>query len=151
MKVFEVPAVVSVTSPLTLLFLLFLPSEPERPPVLSVSQDWVPILDKVFGQKWCSDVWDVKELGGGGGSGRGLGEGVARVEPVSAPPLTLEPSPSSPQQDPRWTPLEDMEVFSPDEDEAAGSQRRSAVGPPPGAPVSPSGEAAVSWSQVTLS
>uniref|UniRef100_A0A3Q0QV59 C2H2-type domain-containing protein n=1 Tax=Amphilophus citrinellus TaxID=61819 RepID=A0A3Q0QV59_AMPCI len=55
--------------------------EPERPPVLSVSQDWVPILDKVFGQKWCSDVWDVKELGGGGGgggSGRGLGEGVAR-------------------------------------------------------------------------
>uniref|UniRef100_A0A3Q4N474 Si:dkeyp-113d7.10 n=1 Tax=Neolamprologus brichardi TaxID=32507 RepID=A0A3Q4N474_NEOBR len=28
---------------------------------LSVSQDWVPILDKVFGQKWCSDVWNVKE------------------------------------------------------------------------------------------
>ncbi|XP_030591249.1 uncharacterized protein LOC115784241 [Archocentrus centrarchus] len=118
--------------------------EPERPPVLSVSQDWVPILDKVFGQKWCSDVWDVKELGGaggGGGSGRGLGEGVARIEPVSTPAVTLEPSPSSPQQDPRWTPLEDMEVFSPDEDEATGSQRSNAAatGPPPGAPLSPTG------------
>uniref|UniRef100_A0A669EFU0 Uncharacterized LOC102078119 n=2 Tax=Oreochromis TaxID=8139 RepID=A0A669EFU0_ORENI len=74
---------------------------PERPPVLSVSQDWVPILDKVFGQKWCSDVWDVKE------------------------------------QDPRWTPLEDMEVFSPDEDEAAGSLISAAVRPPPGPPPGP--------------
>uniref|UniRef100_A0A8C5B1L3 C2H2-type domain-containing protein n=1 Tax=Gadus morhua TaxID=8049 RepID=A0A8C5B1L3_GADMO len=24
--------------------------------------DWVPILDKVFGQKWCSDIWQVKEV-----------------------------------------------------------------------------------------
>ncbi|KAE8282680.1 hypothetical protein D5F01_LYC18068 [Larimichthys crocea] len=108
--------------------------DPERPPVLSVSQDWVPILDKVFGQKWCSDVWQIKEIeGGGGGGGRGLGEGGAQqVQPVPPPPLTLEPSPSSPQQDPRWTPLEDMEVFSPDE-EAADSQRSTtSPGPPPG-------------------
>uniref|UniRef100_A0A3B5BFD1 C2H2-type domain-containing protein n=1 Tax=Stegastes partitus TaxID=144197 RepID=A0A3B5BFD1_9TELE len=98
----------------------------ERPPVLSVSQDWVPILDKVFGQKWCSDVWQIKELGGGDG-GRGLGEGGAQhTERLSAPSVTLEPSPSSPQQDPRWTPLEDMEVFSPDEEDAQRSRCSSA-------------------------
>uniref|UniRef100_A0A3P9B5Q8 Uncharacterized LOC101469303 n=1 Tax=Maylandia zebra TaxID=106582 RepID=A0A3P9B5Q8_9CICH len=103
---------------------------------VTVILDWVPILDKVFGQKWCSDVWNVKEVGGGGGggSGRGLGESVTHIVPAPTPAVTLEPSPSSPQQDPRWTPLEDMEVFSPDEDEAAGvpclspchSQRSSA-------------------------
>ncbi|XP_040918345.1 uncharacterized protein si:dkeyp-113d7.10 isoform X2 [Toxotes jaculatrix] len=118
----------------------------ERPPVLSVSQDWVPILDKVFGQKWCSDVWQIKELSGGGGGeggGRGLNEGGAeQVEPLPAPSVTLEPSPSSPQQDPRWTPLEDMEVFSPDDDAAEG-QRSSGGGantrPSPGPPLSPTG------------
>uniref|UniRef100_A0A8D3C9E0 C2H2-type domain-containing protein n=1 Tax=Scophthalmus maximus TaxID=52904 RepID=A0A8D3C9E0_SCOMX len=77
--------------------------ERRRPPVLSVSQDWFPILDKVFGQKWCSDVWQIKELAeGGGGGGRGLIEGGAvQVEPRPFPSLTLEPAPSSPQQDPR--------------------------------------------------
>ncbi|XP_071320820.1 uncharacterized protein [Trachinotus anak] len=118
--------------------------DPQRPPVLSVSQDWVPILDKVFGQKWCSDVWQIKELAvEGGGGGRGLGEGGAeQVEPLSAPSVTLEPSPSSPQQDPRWTPLEDMEVFSPDDD-AADGQRSTGGGattrPSPGPPCSPTG------------
>uniref|UniRef100_A0A3Q3X422 C2H2-type domain-containing protein n=1 Tax=Mola mola TaxID=94237 RepID=A0A3Q3X422_MOLML len=73
-----------------------------RPPILSVSQDWVPILDKVFAPKWCNDI---RQMEGVGDSGRGPGEG-------RAPPLTLEPSPSSPQQDPRWTPLEDMEVWT---------------------------------------
>lgn len=129
------------------------PQVPERPPVLSVSQDWVPILDKVFGQKWCSDVWDVKEVGGGGGggSGRGLGESVTHIVPAPTPAVTLEPSPSSPQQDPRWTPLEDMEVFSPDEDEAAGSLISAAVrpppGPPPGPPLSPTCEAPTVYPQ----
>uniref|UniRef100_A0A3Q1EAI7 Uncharacterized LOC110970892 n=1 Tax=Acanthochromis polyacanthus TaxID=80966 RepID=A0A3Q1EAI7_9TELE len=99
--------------------------DPARPPVLSVSQDWVPILDKVFGQKWCSDVWQIKELGGNDGR-RGLGEdGPQPAERLSAPSVTLEPSPSSPQQDPRWTPLEDMEVFSPDEDDAQRSETAS--------------------------
>ncbi|XP_072531827.1 uncharacterized protein [Salminus brasiliensis] len=37
-------------------------SEPDRQAVITVSQDWVPILDKVFGQKWCSDLWQIKEL-----------------------------------------------------------------------------------------
>ncbi|XP_074484683.1 uncharacterized protein LOC141763827 isoform X2 [Sebastes fasciatus] len=114
--------------------------DPERPPVLAVSQDWVPILDKVFGQKWCSDVWQIKELAGGGAGGvaggRSLVEGGAeQVAPLSAPAVTLEPSPSSPQQDPRWTPLEDMEVFSPDDDAADG--QRNTTGPPPGPGPSP--------------
>lgn len=83
-----------------------------------MSQDWVPILDKVFAPKWCNDI---RQMEGVGDSGRGPGEG-------RAPPLTLEPSPSSPQQDPRWTPLEDMEVFSPDDDPAE-SQRSTEGGP----------------------
>ncbi|XP_068458001.1 pinin [Clinocottus analis] len=120
----------------------------DRPPVLSVSQDWVPILDQVFGQKWCSDVWQIKELDGGGrggarrGGGRGLGEGAGPLPPSSE---TLEPSPSSPQQDPRWTPLEDMEVFSPDEEAADGQRKTTGPGPSPGPspvpgpPLSPTG------------
>ncbi|KAM8844127.1 uncharacterized protein AB9W97_022340 [Spinachia spinachia] len=110
--------------------------DPERPPVLSVSQDWVPILDKVFGQKWCSDVWQMKDLdrgrgGGEGGGGRGQGNGgTDQVAPLSTSSVTLEPSPSSPQQDPRWTPLEDMEVFSPDVEAAEGQRSISRPGPP---------------------
>ncbi|XP_024866627.1 zinc finger and BTB domain-containing protein 4, partial [Kryptolebias marmoratus] len=115
------------------------PSDPQRPPVLSVSQDWVPILDKVFGQKWCSDVWQVKEGGGGSGSGRGLGEGGGHhVDLVSAPSVILQPSPSSPQQDPRWTPLEDMEVFSPDNEDPAPAGAPPPPGPSPGPPPGPS-------------
>ncbi|XP_029913833.1 uncharacterized protein LOC115363695 [Myripristis murdjan] len=115
--------------------------DPDRPPVLSVSQDWVPILDKVFGQKWCSDVWQIKELGGGDGGGR---EGGARpAGALSAASLALEPSPTSPQQDPRWTPLEDMEVLSPDDDDNAEGQRRAGggagVGPAATQALSPTG------------
>ncbi|KAM7387617.1 hypothetical protein PAMA_009978 [Pampus argenteus] len=114
--------------------------DPDRPPVLSVSQDWVPILDKVFGQKWCSDVWQIKELGGGGCSGgRGLSEGgVQQVHAIHAPSVTLEPAPSSPQQDPRWTPLEDMEVFSPD-DEDGHKNAEGGARPSPRPPHSPTG------------
>nr|XP_019965886.1 PREDICTED: uncharacterized protein LOC109644865 [Paralichthys olivaceus] len=121
--------------------------DPERPPVISVSQDWFPILDKVFGQKWCSDVWQIKELAGAGRGGRGVSEGgVEQMEPPPAPSVTLEPSPSSPQQDPRWTPLEDMEVFSPDDDATDGqmSTRKgddtATTGPSPGPPPSPTGK-----------
>ena len=55
--------------------------------MISVAQDWVPILDKVFGQKWCSDLWQIKELASPGGAkmlagGAGLlrdaGDGVHR-------------------------------------------------------------------------
>ncbi|KAM9494019.1 uncharacterized protein Hap1MRO34_004034 isoform 1-T1 [Clarias gariepinus] len=31
------------------------------PAVISVSHDWVPVLDQVFGQKWCADIWLDKE------------------------------------------------------------------------------------------
>uniref|UniRef100_A0AAY4C848 Uncharacterized protein n=1 Tax=Denticeps clupeoides TaxID=299321 RepID=A0AAY4C848_9TELE len=37
-------------------------NEPDKQKVLNVTQDWVPIMDKVFGQKWCSDLWKIKEL-----------------------------------------------------------------------------------------
>lgn len=117
------------------------PADPEPPP--PPSQDWVPILDKVFGQKWCSDVWPVKGKGGDGcGDGRGLSEGGGcGVDLVSSTSVILQPSPSSPQQDPRWTPLEDMEVLSPDDEDAADSQAIPAATPPtPGPPPSPSGE-----------
>uniref|UniRef100_A0A087XQC5 C2H2-type domain-containing protein n=1 Tax=Poecilia formosa TaxID=48698 RepID=A0A087XQC5_POEFO len=69
-------------------------------------QDWVPILDKVFGQKWCSDVWPMKAQGGDGRRGDRPGPSGDLVSSTS---VILQPSPSSPQQDPRWTPLEDME------------------------------------------
>ncbi|XP_034448604.1 uncharacterized protein si:dkeyp-113d7.10 isoform X2 [Hippoglossus hippoglossus] len=119
-------------------------TDPERPSVISVSQDWFPILDKVFGQKWCSDVWQIKELAGAGRGGRSVSEGGAeQMEPPPAPSVTLEPSPSSPQQDPRWTPLEDMEVFSPDDDATDGqtSTRRgdNATTATTGPPRSPTG------------
>uniref|UniRef100_A0A8C6TCY8 C2H2-type domain-containing protein n=1 Tax=Neogobius melanostomus TaxID=47308 RepID=A0A8C6TCY8_9GOBI len=50
---------------------------------LAAPQDWVPILDKVFGQKWCGDMWSAERQEGGvstetGGSGRGS---------AAAPPL----------------------------------------------------------------
>lgn len=82
-----------------------------------MSQDWTPVLDKVFGQKWCNDIRDQDARGSGE---QGLDE-MGR-QPLSASPMTLEPAPSSPQQDPRWTPLEDMEVFSPDDGAPAGSE-----------------------------
>lgn len=77
-----------------------------------MSQDWTPVLDKVFGQRWRDDIREQDARGSGG---RGLCEGSGlQGQPVSSP-LALEPAPSSPQQDPRWTPLENMEVFSPDD------------------------------------
>ncbi|KAJ8404275.1 hypothetical protein AAFF_G00340480 [Aldrovandia affinis] len=51
------------------------PNVAEKQTVLSVAQDWVPILDKVFGQKWCSDLWQVKEMGSDM-SELGIGMGV---------------------------------------------------------------------------
>ncbi|KAG7252813.1 hypothetical protein CRUP_000780 [Coryphaenoides rupestris] len=56
-----------------------------------VSKTGSPILDKVFGQKLCSDVWRVREL-----------------------------------EDPRWTPLEEMEVLSPGDDGSVKGHDRAA-------------------------
>ncbi|MED6274558.1 hypothetical protein CHARACLAT_017693, partial [Characodon lateralis] len=116
---------------------------PERPPDPPASQDWVPILDKVFGQKWCSDVWPMKGEGGDSCDDRqGPSDGGGHhTDLVSSSSVILQPSPSSPQQDPRWTPLEDMEVFSPDDEDAADSKTAATATPPaPGPPLSPSGE-----------
>ncbi|XP_034046929.1 uncharacterized protein si:dkeyp-113d7.10 isoform X2 [Thalassophryne amazonica] len=89
------------------------------PAILSISQDWVPVLDKVFSQNWSRDVWQTKDLGVDSGGGRCHGAGGAEAsEQNSTPSVTLEPAPSSPQQDPRWTPLEDMEVLSSDDNSA---------------------------------
>ncbi|XP_071264254.1 uncharacterized protein [Salvelinus alpinus] len=92
-------------------------NDSDKQAVLTVAQDWVPILDKVFGQKWCSDLWQIKELASGkGGEERTGGSGLGIVG--SFPSLNalirenLEPSPTSPLQDPQWMPLEDMEVLS---------------------------------------
>ncbi|XP_019721928.1 uncharacterized protein LOC109513741 [Hippocampus comes] len=81
----------------------------------------------VFGHEWCGDIWKPKgSVGGGGASGRGSSEGPdPPLLPAMA--LTLE----SPRlQDPRWTPLEDMDVLCPDRDAAP------APAPPP---LTPSG------------
>lgn len=133
----------------------FAPTDPEPPAVPPPAQDWVPILDKVFGQKWCSAVWPIKAQGGDScrGDGPGPSEGGGHHDDlVSSTSVILQPSPSSPQQDPRWTPLEDMEVFSPDDDEAADGQSNAAAaattpGPTstPGPPLSPSGEHWTNW------
>ncbi|CAL8272707.1 unnamed protein product [Lota lota] len=105
--------------------------DPDRPAVLSMSHDWVPILDKVFGQKWCSDIWQVKELEMV--RGKAPGEGCPRsvAAPFNLVPVDMEPSPTLPQQDPRWTPLEDMEVLSPDDNKRGKGNDRA---------VSPAGE-----------
>ncbi|XP_061702379.1 uncharacterized protein si:dkeyp-113d7.10 isoform X2 [Syngnathoides biaculeatus] len=65
------------------------------------------------GHQWCADVWEVKGSPGGGGESE-------------APALSLG---SPPPPEPRWTPLEDMDVLSPDRD----------AGPPPASPLNPSG------------
>jgi len=99
-----------------------------------MSQDWVPILDKVFGQKLCSAVWQVNELevSGGKAPGEGLSWGPrSGGAPFDLVPVDMKLSPTSPQQDPRWTPLEEMEVLSPGDDGSVKGQDRAA---------SPSGE-----------
>lgn len=82
----------------------------EKPDVLSVAQDWVPILDKVFGQKWCSDLWQIKELVSTGNEEEEAGQGSGSTGLLSEE--DLKPSPSSPLQEPQWMPLEDMTVLS---------------------------------------
>ncbi|XP_049600353.1 zinc finger protein 394 isoform X2 [Syngnathus scovelli] len=79
-----------------------------------------------YGQEWSGDIWKGS-VGGGGTAERSSRESPT---PPPLPPhimeLTLE---SSPLQDPRWTPLEDMDVLGPDRNAA----------PPPVPPLSPSG------------
>ncbi|XP_057673693.1 uncharacterized protein si:dkeyp-113d7.10 [Corythoichthys intestinalis] len=79
--------------------------------------------EEAFRRKWSGDVWKP-ECGASGE--RRSSEGLLLPPPVMT--LTLDPL-----QDPRWTPLEEMDVLSSEHDAA----------PPPEPPLSPSGSVAV--------
>ncbi|XP_059411759.1 myoneurin [Carassius carassius] len=93
-------------------------NEPDKQTVIAVSQDWVPILDKVFGQKWCSDLWQIKEVTTSKEECTGLSSGTV-TDMDSLIRETLMPSCLATQrklelevgQQP-WLPLDDMEVDS---------------------------------------
>ncbi|XP_036421353.1 zinc finger protein with KRAB and SCAN domains 3 [Colossoma macropomum] len=92
-------------------------SESDRPAVITVSQDWVPILDKVFGQKWCSDLWQIKELSSSKEECPALGSGVTRdvdglvqESLAPAPQRNAEVTPDPPQ----WLQAHDTEVVTSD-------------------------------------
>ncbi|KAL6457706.1 hypothetical protein MHYP_G00346690 [Metynnis hypsauchen] len=90
-------------------------SESDRPAVITVSQDWVPILDKVFGQKWCSDLWQIKELSSSKeehpAQGSGVTpdvEGLIQESLAPAPQKNAEVTPDPPQ----WLQAHDTEVVT---------------------------------------
>ncbi|XP_066530940.1 uncharacterized protein si:dkeyp-113d7.10 isoform X2 [Hoplias malabaricus] len=102
-------------------------SEGDGPAVITVSQDWVPILDKVFGEKWCSDLWQIKGRSGKeecGGPGSGVSPGDVRESlspssqknadlpseipdwlqaPAEPPDWLQAPDPQDPASDPQCT------------------------------------------------
>ncbi|KTG44530.1 hypothetical protein cypCar_00018107 [Cyprinus carpio] len=96
----------------------FSPTEPDKQTVIAVAQDWVPILDKVFGQKWCSDLWQIKEVTTSKEECTGLSSGSV-TDMDSLIRETLMPSCLATQRkldlevgQPPWLPLDDMEVDS---------------------------------------
>ncbi|XP_042601564.1 ESF1 homolog isoform X2 [Cyprinus carpio] len=93
-------------------------NEPDKQTVIAVAQDWVPILDKVFGQKWCSDLWQIKEVTTSKEECTGLSSGSV-TDMDSLIRETLMPSCLATQRkldlevgQPPWLPLDDMEVDS---------------------------------------
>ncbi|KAL2101866.1 hypothetical protein ACEWY4_003627 [Coilia grayii] len=102
-------------------------NETDKQKVLAVAQDWVPILDKVFGQKWCSDTWHIKEVAsvvkaeGDAdialsplGSGQASGVDTLIRETVEPTLPTAEREPNTGQS--QWLQPEDLEVLSPPPD-----------------------------------
>lgn len=93
-------------------------SEPERQAVITVSQDWVPILDKVFGQKWCSDLWHIKELSSKEecpGSGAVTDVDSLIQESLSpTPQRNAEVTPEVTADPPQWLQTHDTEVTTAD-------------------------------------
>lgn len=102
-------------------------AETDKQKVLAVAQDWVPILDKVFGQKWCSDTWHIKEVApvvkaeGDAdialsplGSGQASGVDTLIRETVEPTLPTAEREPNTGQS--QWLQPEDLEVLSPPPD-----------------------------------
>ncbi|TRY96287.1 hypothetical protein DNTS_024017 [Danionella cerebrum] len=93
-------------------------NEPDKQTVITVAQDWVPILDKVFGQKWCSDVWQIKEVTTSKEEHSGLSSGMM-TDMDSLIRETLMPSCLASQRklelemgQPPWLQVDDMEVIS---------------------------------------
>ncbi|KAI2653154.1 Protein glass [Labeo rohita] len=93
-------------------------NEPDKQTVISVAQDWVPILDKVFGQKWCSDLWQIKEVTTSKEECTGLSSGPM-TDMDSLIRETLMPSCLATQRKlelevghPPWLQVDDMEVVS---------------------------------------
>lgn len=90
-------------------------TEPDKQTVIAVAQDWVPILDKVFGQKWCSDLWQIKEVSSIEERST-LGSG-SMTDVDSLIRETLMPSCLASQKkleigQPPWSQAEEMEVLS---------------------------------------
>ncbi|XP_076864374.1 uncharacterized protein LOC143516573 [Brachyhypopomus gauderio] len=99
----------------------------DKQTVITVTQDWVPILDKVFGQKWCTDLWQIKELSSSkeerAGLGAGLGVGLGAGPMANVDSLIRESLASAPQKSMevrtdqvQWLQTHDMEVLSPTSD-----------------------------------
>ncbi|XP_073787538.1 uncharacterized protein si:dkeyp-113d7.10 isoform X3 [Danio rerio] len=93
-------------------------NEPDKQTVIAVAQDWVPILDKVFGQKWCSDLWQIKEVTTSKEQHTGLSSGPM-TDMDSLIRETLMPSCLATQRrlelevgQPPWLQADDMEVLS---------------------------------------
>ncbi|XP_056336191.1 uncharacterized protein LOC130247035 [Danio aesculapii] len=93
-------------------------SKPDKQTVIAVAQDWVPILDKVFGQKWCSDLWQIKEVTTSKEQHTGLSSG-SMTDMDSLIRETLMPSCLASQRklelevgQPPWLQVDDMEVLS---------------------------------------
>ncbi|XP_051519364.1 zinc finger protein with KRAB and SCAN domains 3 [Myxocyprinus asiaticus] len=93
-------------------------NEADKQAVIAVAQDWVPILDKVFGQKWCSDLFQIKEVTTSKEECTGLGSGPMS-DMNSLIRETLMPSCLASQRKLElevgqlpWLQAEDMEVVS---------------------------------------
>ncbi|XP_016103289.1 myoneurin [Sinocyclocheilus grahami] len=93
-------------------------NEPDKQTVIAVAQNWVPILDKVFGQKWCSDLWQIKEVTTSKEECTGMSSGSV-TDMNSLIREALMPSCLATQRklelevgQPPWLPLDDMEVVS---------------------------------------
>ncbi|XP_077051128.1 uncharacterized protein LOC143701595 [Siphateles boraxobius] len=93
-------------------------NEPDKQTVITVAQDWMPILDKVFGQKWCSDFWQIKEVTTSMEERTELSSGsVTNMDSLIRE--TLMPSSLATQRklelevgQPPWLQVDDMEVVS---------------------------------------
>lgn len=114
------------------------PADTEKQKVLAVAQDWVPILDKVFGQKWCSETWHIKDVEAAslrakaGGDSNMDGDAVLALSPLGPSQMstvdalireTLVPSHPTGQrqsdESPSWLGSDDLDARSPSSENQA--------------------------------